>query len=519
MTFPCHAATRPNRLALIDSESGDSLTYGALNDASRRLAVALRSKLTEGSRVAFLMENGLEYFIAGWASRRSGFRSVPVNWHLTAGEAAYIVNNSNAEALIASPSLAQLAIDITNNLPAVHMLISAGGAFGEFKEFGDILEQSDSTEFLEVEGNFMFYSSGTTGRPKGILRPLSHEPFGTHQSIESLMEQSFGVDSETIFYSPAPLYHAAPLGWSMGIHTLGGTVVQTRQFDAEQTLRDIERFRITHAQFVPTHFVRLLKLPEAVRTRYDLSSLRMVIHAAAPCPIDVKDQMIEWWGPIITEFYGASEGGGVTVVTASEWLSRKGTVGRSVMGRIHIVDDEGNDVPNGTIGHVAFEDPQPFEYHGEPVKTAEFFDERGWARQGDMGWIDDDGYLYLADRASNMIISGGVNIYPQEIEAILTLHPAVGDVAVIGIPHSEMGEEVKAVIEPAEGASPGDDLAAELVAYCRKRLASFKCPRSIDFIAELPRLPSGKLLKREIRNAYWPKHPSHTVPYTPLVKC
>jgi len=512
MSLLKQAAATPGKPALIVAETGEAMSFGELDSASRRLAGALRAQLAEGARVAFLLENGPAYYIASWACRRSALRFVPINWHLTAEEATYIADNSNAEALIASPSLAALATEIAGRVPGLRLLWSDGEAFGRFTAMAEtIAAQGDQLPFPETEGSYMFYSSGTTGRPKGILRPLSGMPFGTPQRIEAMMEGLFGFDTGTVFYSPAPLYHAAPLGWSLGAQLLGGTVIQAPRFDAEDTLRHIERYKVTHAQFVPTHFVRMLKLPEEVRARYDVSSLRMVIHAAAPCPVDVKERMIEWWGPIINEFYGASEGGGVTVVRPEEWLTHKGTVGRSVMGRIHIVDDDGNDLPPGSTGHVAFEDPEPFEYHGEPEKTAEFFDARGWARLGDMGWLDEEGYLYLADRASNMIISGGVNIYPQEAEAVLTLHPAVRDVAVIGVPHPEMGEQVKAVVEPAEGATADDALAADLIAYCRERIASYKCPRSVDFVAELPRLPTGKLLKREIRKTYWGDGPNRIV--------
>jgi acyl-CoA synthetase (AMP-forming)/AMP-acid ligase II len=512
MTLYKHAGIAPTKPALIVTETGAQIDYEDLDSASRRLARLLRAHLTEGARVALLLENGPGYFIASWACRRSALRYVPINWHLTAAEATFIAANSNAEVLIASPGLAPLAMQMAAQLPSLRLLLSESEAFGNFTALAEALTaQGEALPFAEVEGNAMFYSSGTTGRPKGILRPLTGAPFGTLQRIEGIMAGLFEFDSDTIFYSPAPLYHAAPLGWSMGTQALGGTFVLTSRFDAEDTLRHIERYRLTHAQFVPTHFVRMLKLPDAVRARYDLSSLRMVIHAAAPCPVDVKERMIEWWGPIINEFYGASEGGGITVVRSDEWLTHKGTVGRSAMGKIHIVDDEGNDVPTGVTGHVAFEDPERFEYHGESEKTSEFFDAKGWARLGDMGWLDDEGYLYLADRASNMIISGGVNIYPQEAEAVLALHPAVRDVAVIGIPDPEMGEAVLAVVEPAPNVAADDALAEDIIAYCRKRLASFKCPRSVDFVACLPRLPTGKLLKREIRKKYWGDGPNQII--------
>ncbi|MDR3389646.1 MAG: AMP-binding protein [Rudaea sp.] len=349
----------------------------------------------------------------------------------------------------------------------------------------------------------MFYSSGTTGQPKGILRPQSGDAFNTLNRVETMMAGLFTFDDTSVFYSPAPLYHAAPLAWSMGAQILGGTAVVPRKFDAEATLAHIERYRVSHVQFVPTHFVRMLQLPPDVRAKYDVSSLRMVVHAAAPCPVDVKQAMFEWFGPIIYEYYGLSEGGGFTIVRPEEWLAHKGTVGRSVLGPLHVVDDQGKELPPGQVGHLMFENPEIFEYHKEPGKTADFFDKNGWARPGDMGWLDEDGYLFLADRSSNMIISGGVNIYPQEAEAVLTLHPAIRDVAVIGVPDKAFGEAVKAVIELKPGILASDTLAGQILDYCHARLSKFKCPRSVDFIDELPRLPTGKLLKRELRKRYW----------------
>jgi len=504
MSLAAYAGAAPDRPAYIAAETGVELSFGALNAQSIRLSRILRRELSEGDRVALLLENGPAYFIAAWAARRCGLRFVPVNWHLTVEEAAYIAENSDARALVASPRLAEVAQTIAERLPDLKVLLSDGPGFGRFAALDQALTaEPPAPPAPEVEGVFMFYSSGTTGQPKGILRPLPGRPFGERRNIENLLDGVYGFGPETVFYSPAPLYHAAPLGWTMGAQLLGGTAVVADKFDAEATLRHIERYRVTHAQFVPTHFVRMLQLPQAVRERYDLSSLKMVVHSAAPCPVEVKERMLAWWGPVIHEYYGLSEGGGFTAVGPDEWRSRKGTVGRSLSGRIHVVDDEGHELPAGETGHILFEGAERFEYHKEPGKTDAFFTDKGWARPGDMGWLDEDGYLFLADRASHMIISGGVNIYPQEAEAVLSLHPAVLDVAVIGVPDADFGEAVKAVVQPAAGRTADAALAEELIGFCRSRLSSFKCPRTVDFVEELPRLPTGKLLKRELRKRYW----------------
>ncbi|MDB5445870.1 MAG: baiB 1, partial [Phenylobacterium sp.] len=445
-----YARRTPDKPAFIGAESGETVSFRELNERSIRLSRVLREVLEEGERLSLLLDNGPSYFVAAWAGRRSGLRFVPINWHLGVDEAAYIAENSDSLALIASPRLAEVARNIAERLPHLKLLLSDGEPFGSFASLSAAIAAAPAEPLpKETEGVYMFYSSGTTGQPKGILRALNGQPFGARLGIEALQAAFFLFDEDTRFYSPAPLYHAAPLGWSMGCQNLGGTAVVAPRFDAEATLRHIETHRITHAQFVPTHFVRLLQLPQAVRAKYDVSSLKMVVHAAAPCPVEVKEQMMAWWGPVIYEYYGASEGAGFTAITPREWLAHKGSVGKPMTGGLHIVDDEGRELPPGEVGHLAFEGSERFEYHKEPAKTAEFFDQRGWSRPGDMGYVDADGYLYLSDRASHMIISGGVNIYPQESEAVLTLHPAVRDVAVIGVPDKEFGEAVKAVVEPA----------------------------------------------------------------------
>jgi long-chain acyl-CoA synthetase len=504
MSIIKHAHATPDKPCFVAPETGESMSFSFLNESSIKLARALRRTLRVGDRVALLMDNGASYYVTAWACRRAGLRFVPVNWHLTFSEAAYIVENSDARALVAAPRLAEIASQIAAHTRTVEVRISDQHGFDNFVPLSDLLA-SEPPEALpdETEGAFMFYSSGTTGQPKGIMRRLTGQPFGTMLRFEQMLADQYGFTPDTRLYAPAPLYHAAPLGWTMGVQNIGGSAFVPRKFDAEQTLAHIERYKITHAKFVPTHFVRMLQLPESVRRNYDCSSLEMVVHSAAPCPIDVKEQMIEWLGPIVHEYYAMSEGGGFTAIDPANWLKRKGSVGRPLTGAIHILDDDGHEVPPGQIGHICFEAAERFEYHKAPDKTAEFFTDQGWSRPGDMGWIDEEGFLFLADRASHMIISGGVNIYPQEVEAVLGAHSDVFDVAVIGVPDAEFGEAVKAVVQLKPGHTGNAEVATLLINHCRKQLASFKCPRSVDFVDDLPRLPTGKLLKRELRKRYW----------------
>jgi long-chain acyl-CoA synthetase len=518
MAIDAHARLTPDKDAVRMVETGARMTYAQLDDASARLARGLRERGAQpGDRVAVLMENRPEYFVAVWAARRAGLRFVPVNWHLTLEEAAYVTDDSDAVALIASHTLIGLAAGVKARCPRLRTAISAGPAEAGFEALADLIAGAEPWPAAdEPEGAFMPYSSGTSGRPKGILRPLGGAVFGSPSAFEGMVASAYGFSPDTVYLCPAPLYHTAPLGWSMAAQANGGTVVALESYDAERALQAIARERVTHAQFVPTHFIRMLKLPEAVRTAYDVSSLQMAVHAAAPCPVDVKQAMIDWWGPIVLEYYAGSEGGGFISLNSAEWLAHKGSVGRaggaaaaagmSAGGEsgLHIVDPEtGREVAAGEVGLIYFANAARFDYHKDPGKTAEFFNDRGWGTLGDMGWVDAEGYLYLTDRKSHMIISGGVNIYPQEIESVLALHPAVADVAVIGVPNAEFGEEVKAVVEPA---GPADaKLARDLIAYCRERLAGFKCPRTVDFVETLPRLPNGKLLKRELRKLYWPE--------------
>ncbi len=363
----------------------------------------------------------------------------------------------------------------------------------------------------ECEGGDMLYSSGTTGRPKGVKVQLSLAPMGTANPLLMLLQMLYQADGSAMYLSPAPFYHAAPLRYCMSMMRLGATVVAMEHFDPEQALELIERHRITHAQWVPTMFVRMLKLPEEVRARYDVSSIKVAIHAAAPCPIPVKEQMIAWWGPVIYEYYAGTEGNGFCAINSEEWLQHKGSVGKNLLGGMHICDDEGNELPTGEAGVIYFEGGiNVFEYHNDPEKTksSRHPEHSNWSTLGDIGYVDAEGYLYLTDRKANMIISGGVNIYPQEAENVLTMHPKVGDVAVFGVPNEEFGEEVKAVVQPVHWSDVDTPEKAkaverELIDFCKQQLAGLKCPRTIDFEQELPRHPTGKLYKRLLKDRYW----------------
>jgi long-chain acyl-CoA synthetase len=508
-----HAATSPDKAALIMSTSGEVVTYRELDERSCRLArLFWDAGLRAGDHAAIFMENHPRYFEVAWAALRSGLYLTPVSSYLTADEAAYVVNDCGARVLVTSAARREVAERIVPDTPGIEvrlMVDAPSAAPGGHEPYDDAIGRYPAAPLDdEPLGDLMFYSSGTTGRPKGIKRPLTgrHAREGSALLIP-LLQSLYGVAEDTVYLSPAPLYHAAPLTFSAGVQALGGTVVAMERFDAAQALALIERYRVTHGQFVPTMFVRMLKLPEEERRRHDLSSLRMAVHAAAPCPIPAKEQMIAWWGPVLVEYYAGTEGNGVTFIRSEEWLGHRGSVGRSLGAPLHICDEAGDELPMGETGLVYFDSPTglPFEYHNDPGKTRGTLHPRNpnWSTLGDVGHLDEDGYLYLTDRRAYMIIAGGVNIYPQEVENALVMHPAVIDVAVFGVPDDDMGEQVKAVVQPAPGVEPGDELELQLIAYCREHLAAVKCPRSIDFASELPRLPTGKLYKRLLRDRYW----------------
>lgn len=502
-----HAAVDGQRPAVIMGGSGEVVTYAELDARSKRFAQLLHAAgLHPGDHVAVLMENHPRYFEVFWGAQRSGLYTTPINWHLTADEAGYIIEDCGATAVITSSALAPLATQLEPYLSNVTVRLMVDATADGWPSYeAEVAQQPAEPLAEETEGSWMFYSSGTTGRPKGILTPLSGEPFGAHMNrLMAMLQHMYGFTAQTVYLCPAPLYHAAPIGWSITAQRMGGTVVVMERFDPESALALIERHDVTHAQFVPTHFIRMLKLDPEIRQRHDLSSLRTVVHAAAPCPVPVKQQMLDWWGPIIHEYYAGSEGNGFCAIDSAQWLAHPGSVGRPVFGIVHIVDDGGTELPAGQVGQIWFESDTHFEYHKDPAKTAFVHDSHGWSTLGDIGYVDDEGYLYLTDRASHMIISGGVNIYPQEVENLLVLHPAVADVAVIGVPNEDLGEEVKAVVIAADPSSAGPVLGRGLIEHCRAHLAHYKCPVTVDFVDELPRLPTGKLLKRELRQRYWP---------------
>lgn len=497
------AAVDPNGAAVITS--GQTLTFAELDERSARLANLFRSRgLSRGETVAFIVENHPRFLELTWAAQRSGLFYTAVNSHLTPAEAGYILSDCGATLLVTTTAMVPMvrAMDPAD-LAKVTSRLLIGDEKPGFESYEQALESMlTSAVSDEVEGDFMLYSSGTTGRPKGVRRPLSYAPMGQGPGGPVPMLQSMGMGAGDIYLCPAPLYHAAPMAWSMAAHRLGATVVVMERFDPEECLSLIEKFAVTHAQFVPTMFIRMLKLPAKVRARYDTSSLRGVVHAAAPCPVDVKRAMIEWWGPIISEFYSATEGLGGTWITSEEWLAHPGSVGRAAMGEAHILDESGDPLPTGEVGAIWFSGGSAFEYHNDPQKTADAHNDSGWSTVGDVGYLNENGYLYLTDRKSFMIISGGVNIYPQEIENVLLSHPAVMDAGVIGLPHEEMGQEVMAVVQPLDFDDADRMLADELLAYCRAHLAGYKCPRSLVFESQLPRSESGKLYKRTLVDCF-----------------
>jgi long-chain acyl-CoA synthetase len=503
--FPdAHADQHPEKPAYVMAGSGETVSYRALVDRSRQAARLMRDLgAARGDCIAIAMENTVEFLELAWAAQRAGLRYTTVSPRLTPDEAAYIVEDSGSRLLFASAATAGVAREVkarAQGLAAVFAVDDAVEGFQPYRSRRAALSSEPLAD--EAEGVEFLYSSGTTGRPKAIASELPLHPIGTAPKLVTLLEELYGFGEDTVYLSPAPLYHSAPLRFNMAVHRLGGTTVVMERFDPEWCLELIERHRITHVQMVPTMFVRLLRLAEADRRRYDLSSLRVVVHAAAPCPRDIKQQMLDWLGPIVYEYYSSTEIYLFTAIDPEDWLAHPGSVGRAVLGEPHILDDDGVELAAGEVGTVWSAGGPLFSYHNAPEKTAESRNADNWTTVGDIGYLDDDGYLFLTDRKADMIISGGVNVYPQEAENVLVGHPSVADAAVFGIPHDELGEDVKGVVEVVTGVVPSPELEAELLAYCHERLAKYKCPRSIDFTTELPRHATGKLYKRVLRDQY-----------------
>ncbi|CAI8344795.1 MAG: Long-chain-fatty-acid--CoA ligase FadD13 [Hyphomonas sp. TMED17] len=502
-----HARTNPDKPAFIMSGSGETVTFGELEDRANQTAHALRALgLQIGDTFAIFAENTPRFFEICWAAQRAGLYFVAISSRLTAPEVEYIINDSGSRLLIASHGLGSVATAVAETTDC-EAYWSIDGDIEGFTAFKQILTDYPTTPIAdEHAGAAMLYSSGTTGRPKGIRPALPADPaIDASNALMMIANAFFRASTDGVYLSPAPLYHAAPLAWCMTMTRYQNTIIIMEKFDAETFLSLVETYKITHTQLVPTMFVKMLKLPEDVRKKYDVSSLRAAVHAAAPCPIPIKEQIIDWWGPVVEEYYAGSEGNGMTWASSEQWLQHKGTVGYPVWGELHICNEDGDEVETGEEGQVYFGGTPVPKYHNDKEKTAGALNPKhqDWSSLGDIGRVDGDGFLYLTDRKAFMIISGGVNIYPQEAENVLITHPSVADVAVIGVPDEEFGEAVKAVVQPINGLEPSEELAEELLEYCQSQLAKIKCPRSVDFDPELPRHPTGKLYKRLVRDRYW----------------
>ena len=502
-----HAKNNPDKPAFIMANSGEVVTYKELDERSNKIANLFRSKnLNSGDHIAIFMENNVRFTEILWAAQRSGLYYTPISSRLTASEVEYIIRDCEAKLIITSNALKHVVVELTNlinDIPDRYIIDGEIDGWNSLEE--SLISMPSSPINDEIMGQDMLYSSGTTGKPKGIKLPLKNIPIEQSEDLMQVVTGLSGTNQDTVYLSPAPLYHAAPLRFTMGVNYLGGTNIIMENFDAESSLKFIEKYSVSMSQWVPTMFVKMFKLPDDIRNKYDLSSHKCAIHAAAPCPIKIKKMMIEWWGPIIHEFYAGSEGNGFIACNSEEWLAHEGTVGKPIVGIPHICNDEGEELPIGEEGTIWFEGDSDFKYHKDEEKTKESRHtiHGNWSTLGDVGKLDEDGYLYLTDRKAFMIITGGVNVYPQETENLLITHPKVSDCAVIGVPNEEFGEEVKAVIEPIEWSERGENLEEELINFCKENLSSIKCPKSIDFEKELPRHPTGKLYKRLLKDRYW----------------
>lgn len=508
--FPgSHIATQPDKPALIMAGSGEVQTFAELDAAANRLSHVLRDAgIQAGDHVAICMENNPHFLEVLWGCHYAGVVYTAASSRLTSDELAYIMNDCGAKAFITSMYKAEQAAEVLPETPHVGLRLMINGTIDGHGSYEDAVAAASSEPLSHrIAGRDMLYSSGTTGRPKGVFPSLPEVPLEEwSSSIEGLQQLLFGMDASKVYLSPAPMYHAAPLRFCLATQAIGATVVLMEHFDAEDYLRFVDQYKVTHSQLVPTMFVRMLKLDEETRAKYDVSTIEAAVHAAAPCPVAVKQQMIEWWGPVIHEYYAGTEGNGFVYCNSEGWLAHPGTVGSPLNCIVHVVGEDGEEVPTGESGTIYFEAGGTFEYHNDPEKTAGSRHPKGWSTLGDVGYVDEDGFVFLTDRKAYMIITGGVNVYPQESENLLVTHPAVIDVAVFGIPNEDFGEEVKAVVQPVEmpaNADAAGELERELIRFCREHLADVKCPRSVDFREELPRHPTGKLYKRLLKDEYW----------------
>ncbi len=502
-TITDHAIATPNKPAFIMGSTGEAVTFDELDTIANQVAQLLRaSGVQRGQHIAMMMKNCREFMEIMFGCMRAGVVFTPISTHLKKDETAYIINNCRAKLFIVSGSLADVAAEAAAQAPALEHCFIVGGERSGFVDWHLTLAEQRSEPIADQSlGVPMLYSSGTTGKPKGVFRAPENIDLDAQHPLK-LAGAHYGFNTDTIYLSPAPLYHAAPLHYNTLNLIQGGTSIIMERFDPEQALALIERHKATHSQWVPVMFIRMLKLPEEVRSKYDVSSMQRAIHAAAPCPIDIKRQMIDWWGPVICEYYSSSEGVGFTLIDSEDWLNHPGSVGRPLTGIPKILDENLQELPVGEVGQIYFAEVARFEYFDEPGKTDEAFDSRGWGTVGDMGYLDEEGYLYLTDRKNFMIITGGVNVYPAEIEGLLVTHPKVADVAVFGIPNEEFGEEVKAVVQLMDHCDASTETAEDITLWMKERLASLKVPRSIDFMEQLPRMDNGKLYKRHLMDAY-----------------
>lgn len=500
-----NAMLHPSKIAAVFT-SGVSISYGELDRRASRVArwlIALG--LAPGDGIALFLDNDPRTFELWFGARRAGLYFTPLSTQLTRFEVAGIVNDCGAKLLISTARTAAVVRDLAPLLRSGlngHFMI--GGAEGNAQSYeAAVLTVSDEGELPpRPVGREFLYSSGTTGKPCGIRRPLArYEDRYALPELEQRLRTIFELGADTVYLSPAPLYHSTGR-FNVRVIECGGTAVVMEKFDSEAALAAIERHHVTHSHWVPTMFVKMLALPAATRARYDLSSMRRAIHAAAPCPPELKDAMIQWWGPILDEYYGGTENAGVTYIDSHDWLRHRGSVGRPICGAAHIVGEDGAELVAPATGVIYFSGGVNFAYHNDAAKTASAINERGWATYGDLGYLDADGYLYISDRRADLIVTGGVNVYPQEVENVLLGHPAVLDAAVIGVPDAVFGEEVKAIVQLKDARASEDDLRTSLLAHCASRLSKIKCPRTIDFVDALPRTETGKLLRRVLKERY-----------------